>query len=124
LFADGAAGRGYLLKESLDSIAELQEALGRVGRRRTYTDPRVVDELLQRDPQRRLEQLLTAREREVLALLASGASNAAIARTTRSSAKSVESVISATYNKLGIPDAPAYNRRVLMVLAWIGRNSV
>jgi len=119
LFENGSAGRGYLLKESLDSVSELAEALSRVHRRRTYTDPRVVDELIQRDPQHRLELLLSPRERDVLALLASGASNAAIARDTRSSTKSVESAISGLYTKLGIPDAPDHNRRVLVVLTWL-----
>jgi DNA-binding NarL/FixJ family response regulator len=121
LFARGSAGRGYLLKESLDSVSELQEALSRVHRRRTYTDPRVVDELIFRDPAKRLDQLLSPRELDVLGLLASGASNAAIARSTRSSAKSVESAISGLYTKLGIPDAPDYNRRVLVVLTWLNQ---
>ena len=118
LFAQGSAGRGYLLKESLDSVVELQEALSRV-HRGTYTDPKVVDELLDREPSRRIEQLLSARELDVLRLLASGASNAAIAHTTRSSVKSVESAVSGLYAKLGIPDTPDYNRRVLVVLTWL-----
>jgi len=121
LFASGSAGRGYLLKESVDSVSELSEALSRVARRRTYTDPRVIDELVHKDVQRRLHELLSPRERDVLALLASGASNAAIARGTRSSTKAVESAISGLYAKLGIPDAPDYNRRVLVVLTWLNR---
>jgi len=121
LFASGSAGRGYLLKDSLDSVGELQEALSRVHRRRTYADPQVVDELLSHDPGTRLEQKLSPRELDVLRLLASGASNAAIARATRTSAKSVESAISGLYAKLGIPDAPDYNRRVLVVLTWLDR---
>ena len=121
LFANGSAGRGYLLKESLDSVGELREALERVRQGRTYVDPQVVDELVRQDPQHRLERLLTARELAVLTLLASGASNAGIAAATRTTGKSVEAVISALYAKLDIPDAPDYNRRVLVVLAWLAR---
>jgi DNA-binding NarL/FixJ family response regulator len=121
LFANGSAGRGYLLKESLDSVSELQEALSRVQRGRTYTDPKVVDELIYRDPAKRIDRMLSPRELDVLTLLASGASNAAIARHTRSTAKSVESAISGLYSKLGIADAPDYNRRVLVVLTWLGQ---
>ena len=93
LFEHGSAGRGYLLKESLDSVQELTEALTRVQRRRTYTDPRVVDELIRAGGRRELTQSLSPREQEVLARLASGASNAAIARLTRSTTKAVESAI-------------------------------
>jgi DNA-binding NarL/FixJ family response regulator len=119
LFEGGSAGRGYLLKESLDSVSELSEALSRVHRRRTYTDPRVVDELIRGEARHRLGTLLSPREQDVLGLLASGASNAAIARSLRGSTKAVESTISTLYTKLGIPDAPDYNRRVLVVLSWL-----
>jgi DNA-binding NarL/FixJ family response regulator len=119
LFANGSAGRGYLLKDSLDSVSELSQALSRVHRGGTYTDPRVVDELIRRDRQERLDTLLTPREQEVLTLVATGASNAAIARTLRAGIKSIEATISTLYTKLGIADAPDYNRRVLVVLNWL-----
>lgn len=116
LFANGSAGRGYLLKDSLDSVAELTEALGRIHQGGTYTDPRVIDQLIRDRAGNRPVDLLTPREQAVLSLLVSGASNAAIAHGTRTSTKAVESAISALYTKLGIPDAPDYNRRVLVVL--------
>jgi DNA-binding NarL/FixJ family response regulator len=119
LFTTGSAGRGYLLKDSLDSVAELSQALSRVRRGGTYTDPRVVDELIRREPQDRLDALLSPREQEVLALVATGASNAAIARRVRVGIKSIEATISSLYAKLGVADAPEYNRRVLVVLNWL-----
>jgi DNA-binding NarL/FixJ family response regulator len=78
-----------------------------------------VDELIRRDRQVGLDALLSPREQEVLALVATGASNAAIARTVRAGIKSIEATISGLYSKLGIAEAPDYNRRVLGVLNWL-----
>lgn len=119
LFVDGSAGKGYMLKESLTSIPELTHALDRIVRGQTYSDPLVVDELLARQRSGGARDLLTPRETSILSHLATGASNAAIAQALHTSTGAVEVAVSAIYRKLGIPDEPTYNRRVLVVLRWL-----
>ncbi len=124
LFADGSARKGYMLKDSLNSVAELSHALRRIVGGQTYGDSLVVDELLARQRQGGARDLLTSRERLILTHLASGASNAAIAEAVRTSTGAVEAAVSTIYNKLGIPDEPGYNRRVLVVLRWLSERTV
>ena len=119
-FEGGSAGKGYMIKDTLNAVGPLREALERINNRQTYTDPIVLDQLLApRDHADQAGQFLTAREQTVLTLLSSGASNAAIATTTRTSAGAVEAAIRSIYIKLGIPDEPDYNKRVLVVLKWL-----
>jgi len=123
LFDNGSAGKGYMLKDTLNSVGQLKEALNRINEGLTYTDPRVLDQLLaggKPPPTSPLDEL-TARERTVLTLLASGASNSAIAVAMRSSPGTIETAIRSTYTKLTIPDSPDYNRRVLAVLEFLAR---
>jgi DNA-binding NarL/FixJ family response regulator len=117
LDCDGGAGVGYLLKDRIGDIEEFVGALGRVADGGTVIDPEVVRQLLnrRRDPLERLTQ----REREVLALMAEGRSNAAIARTLVVTKAAVAKHIGAILTKLDLPPAEDDHRRVLAVLAYL-----
>jgi len=99
----GAAGVGYLLKDRVADVEEFVEALSRVAAGGTALDPEVVTQLLRAS--RRTDGLgtLTARERDVLALMAEGRSNAAIAGILVVSEKSVEKHVGNIFSKLGLP---------------------
>ena len=103
----GSQGRGVL------------DALGRVACGATVLDPQVIAQLLA--GQRRANALgtLTARERQLLALMAEGHSNTAIAQRLVISASAVEKHISSIFAKLGLPPDDAQHRRVLAVLAYL-----
>ena len=119
LLAAGAAGVGYLLKDRVANTAEFTEALARVAAGGTALDPEVVTQLA--GGRRRTAEIesLTAREREVLALMAEGRSNAAIAQTLVVSAGTVEKHVAAVFGKLGLPPSEDANRRVLAVLRYL-----
>ncbi|EPD66950.1 MULTISPECIES: response regulator transcription factor [unclassified Streptomyces] len=120
LLAAGSAGVGYLLKDRVANVAEFTEALNRVADGGTALDPEVVTQLA--GAARRTEDLdtLTARERQVLALMAEGRSNAAIAQALVVSAGTVEKHVAAVFGKLGLPASEDANRRVLAVLRYLG----
>lgn len=120
LLASGQGGVGYLLKDRVADVAEFTDALARVAAGGTALDPEVVTQLA--GAGRRIEDLasLTARERDVLALMAEGRSNAAIAQTLVVSAGTVEKHIAAVFAKLGLPASEDANRRVLAVLRYLG----
>jgi DNA-binding NarL/FixJ family response regulator len=120
LLAAGSAGVGYLLKDRVANVAEFTEALMRVADGGTALDPEVVTQLA--GAGRRVEALetLTVREREVLALMAQGRSNAAIAQSLVVSAGTVEKHVAAVFGKLGLPASEDANRRVLAVLRYLG----
>src|ERR1700722_14345546 len=115
----GAAGVGYLLKDRVADVEEFVEALSRVAAGGTALDPEVVTQLL--GASRRTDGLgtLTARERDVLALMAEGRSNAAIAGILVVSEKSVEKHVGNIFSKLGLPPSDADHRRVLAVLRYL-----
>jgi DNA-binding NarL/FixJ family response regulator len=115
----GAAGVGYLLKDRVADVEEFVEALSRVAAGGTALDPEVVTQLL--GASRRTDRLgtLTAREREVLALMAEGRSNAAIAGILVVSERSVEKHVGNIFSKLGLPPSDADHRRVLAVLRYL-----
>jgi DNA-binding NarL/FixJ family response regulator len=115
---DQGAGVGYLLKDRVGNIAELLDALHRVAGGGSALDPEVVSQLLTR--RGHPLDTLTAREREVLALMAAGRSNAAIAATLVVGPGAVEKHISAIFAKLGLPPTDTDHRRVLAVLAYLG----
>ncbi|WP_412538932.1 response regulator transcription factor [Longispora sp. K20-0274] len=110
-------GVGYLLKDRIGDVTEFADAVGRVAAGGTVVDPEVVLQLLslRRDPLRRL----TAREREVLALIAEGRSNAAVARALVVSDAAVAKHINNILTKLDLPQAEDDHRRVLAVLAYL-----
>ncbi|GAA0581587.1 response regulator transcription factor [Paractinoplanes ferrugineus] len=111
------AGIGYLLKDRVGDVTEFVGALEAVGRGRTVVDPEVVRQLLGRrkDPL----SLLTAREREVLALMAEGRSNTAIARSLVVSEAAVAKHIGSVLTKLDLPPDGEDHRRVRAVLAYL-----
>jgi len=115
----GAAGVGYLLKDRVADVGEFVEALSRVAAGGTALDPEVVTQLLAAS--RRNDDLgtLTARERDVLALMAEGCSNTAIAGILVVSERSVEKHIGNIFSKLGLPPSDADHRRVLAVLRYL-----
>jgi DNA-binding NarL/FixJ family response regulator len=116
--ADQGAGVGYLLKDRVGDIAELLDALHRVAGGGSALDPEVVGQLLTR--RGHPLDTLTARERQVLALMAEGRSNTAIAATLVVGPGAVEKHISAIFAKLGLPPTDTDHRRVLAVLAYLG----
>ena len=127
LLAAGAAGVGYLLKDRVADVAEFTDALVRVAAGGTALDPEVVSQLLgaslgDRRPGRGTTGLgsLTAREREVLSLMAEGRSNAAIAAELVVSPGAVEKHVAGIFAKLGLPPSDGDNRRVLAVLRYLG----
>lgn len=117
LDAGDGTGVGYLLKDRVGQIEEFLDALTRVAAGGTVVDPEVVRQLLRRrrDPL----QALTPREREVLALVAEGRSNAAIARALVITEAAVGKHIGNILGKLDLPPAEDTHRRVLAVLAYL-----
>ncbi|QEV18253.1 LuxR C-terminal-related transcriptional regulator [Streptomyces alboniger] len=110
-------GVGYLLKDRVGQVEQFVEGLVRVAEGGTVVDPEVVRQLLRRrrDPL----GLLTPREREVLALVAEGRSNAAIADELVISEAAVGKHIGNVLGKLNLPPAAGTHRRVLAVLAYL-----
>ena len=115
---DPEAGVGYLLKDRVGNIAELLDALRRVASGGSAIDSEVVGQLLTR--RGHPLDTLTARERQVLALMAEGRSNTAIAATLVVGLGAVEKHITTIFAKLGLPPTDTENRRVLAVLAYLG----
>ena len=110
---------GYLLKERVFDVAILVDALRRIGDGETVVDPTIVSRLVGR--RRRQDPLaeLTAREREVLALVAEGRSNRGIAAALFVTERTVEAHIKQIFGKLGLHEQPDSHRRVLAVLAYL-----
>ncbi|QAY73860.1 response regulator transcription factor [Agromyces protaetiae] len=119
LLSSGEGGMGYLLKDRVASLDELEDAVARVSAGGTVLDPLVVKELLSRrgDPL----AALTPREREVLGLMAEGRTNAGIAEALFIGVGAVEKNVTAIFQKLGLEDSGTDHRRVLAVLAWLQR---
>ena len=102
LLAESASGVGYLLKDRVADVAEFADALERVAAGGTALDPEVVSHLLLRaSHQAAGVPSLTAREREVLALMAEGRSNAGIAAALVVSTGAVEKHVASIFGKLG-----------------------
>jgi len=118
LIAGRARGVGYLLKDRVADVAEFLDALNRVAEGGSALDPEVVAQLLARS--RHPLGDLTPREREVLALMAEGRSNAAIAAALVVGSGAVEKHINNIFMKLGLAPAEHDHRRVLAVLRYLG----
>jgi DNA-binding NarL/FixJ family response regulator len=121
LIANDTEGIGYLLKERIADVGDFVEACERVAGGGTVLDPEVVAQLLARRRRTALDDL-TAREREVLALMAEGRSNVGIARQLVISDGAVEKHISSIFAKLGLHTSDTEHRRVLAVLQYLQRN--
>jgi DNA-binding NarL/FixJ family response regulator len=112
-------GAGYLLKERVSDLAVLTDALGRLRDGECVIDPTIVARLVDRArPAGPLDEL-TAREREVLALMAEGRSNKGICARLFLSPKTVEAHVKHIFMKLGIDESLDDHRRVLAVLAQL-----
>ena len=118
LLASGQGGVGYLLKDRVADVKEFVEGIRRVTAGGTVLDPEVVAALMARQRDEPLDRL-SPREREVLALMAEGRSNAAIAGALYVTEKAVAKHTNNIFTKLDLPLAPDDNRRVLAVLAWL-----
>jgi DNA-binding NarL/FixJ family response regulator len=121
LFRDQSRGVGYLLKDHVTDVNTLCQSLERVMKGDIVIDPDVVSRLV--DARHRADEIarLTGRERDVLALMAEGHSNAGIGRTLLLSSRTVEDHIRAIFTKLNIASTgtQASNKRVLAVLTWL-----
>ena len=110
---------GYLLKSRVTDVDEFVETLERVVKGGSAVDPALVQELVAArhidDPL----EVLTTREREVLALMAEGRSNAGIAKQLWVTEGTVEKHVHSILNKLRLPEAPEDHRRVLAVVAFL-----
>ena len=119
LLARSADGVGYLLKDRISDVKEFVDAVRRVADGGSAVDPEIVSTLLNRqrpdDPLARL----TPREREVLELIATGASNQGIADTLVITLRAAEKYVSSVFTKLGIPATRRDSRRVLAVLLYL-----
>ena len=104
---------GYLLKDRVADVADFVAAVRRVAAGGTALDPEVVAQLLARS--RRADPLaqLSAREREVLALMAEGRSNHAIAKELVVTERAVEKHVTSIFSKLDLPPTAEHHRRVL-----------
>lgn len=120
LVGDNARGVGYLLKDRVRNVAEFVDAVERVAGGGTAFDPEVVHSLVEGHRRSVLDEL-TERERTVLTLIAEGRSNRAIAKQLHLSARAIERHVQGIFEKLGLPATEDDNRRVLAVLALLGR---
>ena len=119
LMLSGAAGVGYLLKDRVADVAAFVDAVRRVAGGGTVLDPDVVTSMLSRRDRGGAMARLTAREREVLAFMAEGRSNASIAAKLVVTPKAVDKHINSIFMKLDLPLDADDNRRVLAVLRYL-----
>ncbi|MFE7573991.1 LuxR family transcriptional regulator [Streptomyces sp. CB01249] len=123
LLALGARGIGYLLKDRVGRVEQFLEALERISEGGTALDPEVVNEIIQQRASTRSLDGLTAREQEVLELMAQGLANAAIAERLFVTERAVSKHIRGIFDKLNLPpEGTSVHRRVLAVLAYLGND--
>ena len=121
LLAGGGGGIGYLLKDRVFDSAQFVDAVRRVAGGGTAMDPEVIARLLARNSGDGAISALSPREREVLGLMAEGRSNAAIAQRLFVTERAVAKHTASIFLKLGLQPSDDDNRRVLAVLAYLGR---
>jgi DNA-binding NarL/FixJ family response regulator len=119
LLADQAGAVGYLLKDRVFNDDQFVDAIRTVAGGGTVMDPEVVTKLLGRRSKEEPVSRLSAREREVLALMAEGRSNVAIAQRLFITEKAVSKHTTSIFTKLGLAASEDDNRRVLAVLAYL-----
>ena len=118
LLASGDGAVGYLLKDRVADVGEFVDGVRRVIAGGTVIDPEVIASIMARQREEPVDRL-TEREREVLALMAEGRSNAAIASALFVSEKAVAKHTNSIFTKLDLPVDIDDNRRVRAVLAWL-----
>ncbi len=119
LLSAGTGGLGYLLKDRVSDVRRFIEAVRTVAGGGTAMDPEVVSQLLARHARDEPLSCLTPREREVLALMAEGRTNAGIAARLVVTEKAVSKHINNIFTKLDLYPAEDGNRRVLAVLTYL-----
>jgi DNA-binding NarL/FixJ family response regulator len=119
LLADNSVGVGYLLKDRVADVSEFVDALVRVASGGTALDPEVVTQLFGASRRAGSISALSAREREVLSLMAEGRTNAAIASDLMISEGAVERHVTNIFMKLDLPASQTDHRRILAVLRYL-----
>ena len=119
LVAGGAQGVGYLLKEKVGDMGMFADAVRRIADGGSVLDPDVVARLVGRKRKASPLDGLTPRERQVLALIAQGLSNAGIARELVVTVAAIERHVTGIFDKLGLHSSPEAHRRVLAVLTYL-----
>jgi DNA-binding NarL/FixJ family response regulator len=125
LFKNGTAGLGYLLKQRVDTVEELRDAITQIAAGQHAIDPQIVDLLLAKRSQEAGEGLakLTDDERDVLRLMAEGRSNHGIARRLRLSEQTVQEHVASVFDKLDLlrddPETADHDWRVIAALMWL-----
>jgi DNA-binding NarL/FixJ family response regulator/class 3 adenylate cyclase len=119
LLGESAEGVGYLLKDRVSDVLDFAAAVRRVGEGGSALDPEVVSQLVGRRRSDDALATLTAREREVLELMAEGRSNEGIAERLVTSEREVEALVASIFGKLKLPPASEEQRRLLAVLAFL-----
>jgi DNA-binding NarL/FixJ family response regulator len=121
LLADSTGGIGYLLKDRVLDGAQFADAVRRVAGGGTAMDPEVIARLLDRNSGNVALGTLSPRERDVLGLMAEGRSNAAIGQRLVITERAVSKHTASIFTRLGLQPSDDDNRRVLAVLAYLGR---
>jgi DNA-binding NarL/FixJ family response regulator len=121
LMAGGSSGRAYLLKDLIGEAPELTRAIQAVSGGGSAIDPAVVDVLIQARAREASSPLaeLTPREREILAAIAEGKSNAAIAESLVLTKRAVEKHVNSIFAKLGLASSENVSRRVKAALMFL-----
>ena len=119
LLEEGSEGRGYLLKDRVGDLDAFADAIRRVGAGGSVVDPEVIAALVGRRRDSGPLDELTEREREILALMAEGLSNAGICERLVLSTRTVETHVRTIFQKLGLAASEEGNRRVLAVLQYL-----
>jgi DNA-binding NarL/FixJ family response regulator len=126
LFAEGSDRRAYLLKERIHDRSELTAAIEATAGGGSVIDPKVVEALVAARSRTEASALagLTPREREILGLIAQGASNAAIARSLGLTKRAVEKHVNSLLTKLDLPESEDLSRRVKAALMFLADDEV
>jgi DNA-binding NarL/FixJ family response regulator len=115
----GGQGLGYLLKSRVTDVTDFIETVERITAGASVVDPSLVQELVRSHRRRDPLDVLSPREREVLALMAEGGSNAGIARRIFVTEGTVEKHVRSILTKLGLPESDIEHRRVMAVLRFL-----